>query len=221
MPSSPSTPVTASSLCSVNRIPPVSSIQNVIVEVGIDECLVDDGLRMAHEAFAKKFRIGFRNADDYVQLFADAIDRSSCITAASEDGRLLGMLTFRTTKREFYRLSFRSLLGRFNPVRATLMLINLLMLDDRVAADQFVLETIVVSPSTRGMGVGTALMLKAKELAMAMGKKRMVLGVILENKGAQLLYQRLGYRVLSKHDDVFVRFATGSKGYLHMEHSID
>ena len=75
----------------------MASVEVRIVE-GIDERYVDDALRVAYDAFAKKFRIGFRNADDLIRLFRDSVDRTSCLSA-TVDGRFAGILTFQTAGR--------------------------------------------------------------------------------------------------------------------------
>ena len=143
---------------------------------GIDEQYVDDALRVAYEAFAKKFRIGFRNADDLIRLFRDAVDKTSCFSALVH-GQFAGLLTFRTDSQEFYHLSTGALFTRFSPLRAIRMLFNLLLLTDGTKADEFVVDSLAVDPSSRGMGIGTALLRKAEERANSMGKRTMSLGV--------------------------------------------
>ena len=73
-----------------------------IVE-GVDREYVDDVLRITYDAFAKKFRIGFRDADDFVCLFRDSVDPKNCLFAIV-DGELWGVLAFKTTGHEFYQL---------------------------------------------------------------------------------------------------------------------
>ena len=82
--------------------------------------------------------------------------------------------------------------------RTALVLSNLvlltLVLGDSVKPDEFEVDTIAVCPAGRGMGIGSALMLKAEEQAESLGMRKMSLNVIGENTGAIRLYQRLGYR---------------------------
>ena len=148
-----------------------------IVE-GVDREYVDDALCITYDAFAKKFRIGFRNADDFIRLFRDSVDARNCFSAII-DGELSGILAFQTAGREFYRLNPMVAFANFSPLRAGLVIFNLVLLaiEDAVGADEFHIDLVAVGPSSRGMGIGTALMLKAEEKAESTGKHTMSLGV--------------------------------------------
>ena len=64
-----------------------------IVE-GVDREYVDDALCITYDAFAKKFRIGFRNADDFIRLFRDSVDAGELLSSPLVDGELIGCLGF-------------------------------------------------------------------------------------------------------------------------------
>ncbi len=181
----------------------------VYVVDGIDEMHLEDALRVAYDAFAFKFRLGFRNAEDLVRLFRDSVDTKSCISA-TVDGQFAGFLAFQTSGQEFYHLNPGALFTRFSPPRAVRVLINLALLANRVGPDEFMVDSLVVDRSARGMGVGTALMRRAESKARAMGKRTMSLGVIGENEGAIRLYERLGYRTTRTWRGLPVRLAAGS-----------
>ena len=191
-----------------------------IVE-GVDREYVDDALRITYDAFAKKFRIGFRNADDFVRLFRDSVDPENCLFAIV-DGELSGILAFQTAGREFYRLNPMVAFAKFSPFRAGLVIFNLILLafEDAVGADEFHTDVLAVVPSTQGMGIGTALMLKAEEKAESTGKHTMSLGVIAENEGAIRLYERLGYRTTRTWRGFLVRLAARSEEVRRMEKPI-
>ena len=191
-----------------------------IVE-GVDREYVDDALRITFDAFAKKFRIGFRDADDFVRLFRDSVDPENCLFAIV-DGKLLGVLAFQTTGHEFYQLNLKTPFEKFSPFRAGLMLFNLILLDleDAVQGDDFHIDVLAVVPSSQGMGIGTALMLKAEKKADSMGKLTMSLGVIAENEGAIRLYERLGYNTTRTWRGFLVRLAAKSVEVRRMEKPI-
>ena len=191
-----------------------------IVE-GIAREHVDDALRITFDAFAKKFRIGFRNADDFVRLFRDSVDPENCLFAIV-DGKLSGVLAFQMTGHEFYQLNLRTAFEKFSPFRAGLVIFNLILLafEDAVGPDEFHIDLVAVGPSSRGMGIGTALMLKAEEKAESTGKYTMSLGVIAENEGAIRLYERLGYRTTRTWRGFLVRLASNSTEVRRMEKSI-
>ena len=173
-------------------------------------------MRIVHEAFARKLRRGFRDADDLVRLFHDSVERTACHSAVV-DGRCLGLLTFAVTGRQFYRLRAAALFGRFSPWRALCMLFNGLLLRYTPAPDEYYVESISVAPAARGSGLGAALMRRAEERAVALGKRRMSLDVIGENEGAIRLYERLGYRITRTQRGFPVRLATGSEIVHRME----
>ncbi len=191
-----------------------------IVE-GVDREYVDDALCITYDAFAKKFRIGFRNADDFVRLFRDSVDARNCFSAII-DGELSGILAFQTAGREFYRLNPMVAFAKFSPLRAGLVIFNLVLLaiEDTAGADEFHIDLVAVGPSSRGMGIGTALMLKAEEKAESTGKHTMSLGVIAENEGAIRLYERLGYRTTRTWRGFLVRLAARSEEVRRMEKPI-
>ena len=191
-----------------------------IVE-GVDREYVDDALCITYDAFAKKFRIGFRNADDFIRLFRDSVDPENCLFAIV-DGELSGVLAFQMTGHEFYQLNLRTAFEKFSPFRAGLVIFNLILLafEDAVGADEFHIDLVAVVPSSRGMGIGTALMLKAEEKAESTGKHTMSLGVIAENEGAIRLYERLGYRTTRTWRGFLVRLAARSEEVRRMEKSI-
>ena len=193
----------------------VTITREVNIVEGIDEAQVDDALRLTYDAFAKKFHIGFRDAGDFLRLFRDAVDTTSCLSAIV-DGQLLGILTFQTTDREFFHPRLAALFTRFSPLRALRVMINLLLLDDRPKADEFVVSSLAVSPSSRGLGLGTALMRKAEEKARSMGKQTMTLAVIGENEGAIRLYERLGYQTIRSSRGILVWLAIKSAEVRYM-----
>ena len=191
---------------------------DVQIVQGSDRVYVDDALRITYDAFAKKFRIGFRNADDFVRLFRESVDPENCLFAIVE-GELWGVLAFKTTGHEFYQLNLKTPFQKFSPLRAGLILFNLILLDieDAVRADEFHIDVLAVVPSSRGMGIGTALMLEAEEKAASADKRTMSLGVIAENEGAIRLYERLGYKTSRTWRGALVRLAAKSEEVRRME----
>ena len=187
-----------------------------IVE-GIAREHIQDALRVAHEAFAKKFRIGFSNADDLTRLFHDSLDPTRCYSAEVE-GKLLGFLAFKTDSREFFALNFFAIFTRFGPWQAIRILFNLLLLAGRGAkSDEFVVDVVAISEASRGLGLGTALMERAEDRAREMGKRKMTLQVIGENAGAIRLYERLGFRTVRTQGGFLVRLAVKATDVRTME----
>lgn len=187
-----------------------------IVE-SIAEEHIRDALQVAYDAFSKKFRIGFRNAEDLIRLFHDSLDLTRCYSADVE-GHLLGLLAFKTDSRDFFLLNPVAVFARFSPWQAIRILFNLLLLAGRGAkSDEFVVDVVAVSEASRGLGLGTALMERAEERAREMGRRRMTLQVIGENAGAIRLYERLGYRTVRTQGGFLVRLAAKATEVRTME----
>ena len=200
--------------------------QATTVSDGLSAERVEDALRLSYDAFERKFRIGFRNADDLVRLFADSADGTSCLSAESAEsgggGALLGVLAFQTEGREFYRMSAMAAFGRFSPIRAVRVLLNLALLyTPRPAPDEFIVDSLAVAGSARGLGIGTALMGAAETKARSMGKRFMSLGVIGENAGAIRLYERLGYKITQTQRGFIVRLIVGCDEVHRMEKPLE
>ena len=186
-----------------------------IVE-GIDDGYVSEALRVVYEAFAAKFRVGFRSPEDIVRLFRVSVDTTSCITAAV-DGALVGVLTFRTAESEFYRLDPVAVFSNFPPLRAFRVMLNLMFLLQTARPHEFIVTSLAVTPEARDRGVGTALMQRAEERARTLGKRTVGLGVIQENQAAIRLYRRLGYRTAWSTSSILARMTTGSREVRRME----
>lgn len=59
------------------------------------------------------------------------------------------------------------------------------------------IETLVVTPSARGRGVGEELLLAGEQAAAERGARGMRVEVIVENDGGRAFYERRGYRPLA------------------------
>lgn len=173
---------------------------------------IEDALRISYDAFQRKFRIGFSNSHHFVRMFKKQIDSGSCITA-TVNGDLAGILTILTREQEFYKLSFRTTFSEFNPVRATRIILNLVMFasEGRPAPDELSVDSVAVDPNHQGLGIGTALLKQAEVTAQNLGKRRMSLSVIDENTGAKRLYERLGYSTVKTDSGLCLRLVVGTQ----------
>lgn len=64
------------------------------------------------------------------------------------------------------------------------------------------LQRIYVHPDSHGMGIGKLLIQKVEELARDQGFVHMWLGVWEENKKAEKVYERSGYKIVGSHNFV-------------------
>jgi GNAT superfamily N-acetyltransferase len=61
------------------------------------------------------------------------------------------------------------------------------------------LWSMAVMPNLQSLGIGSALMQRAEQLAIERGRGRSEIGVERSNEGARRLYERLGYRRFGEH----------------------
>ena len=158
----------------------------------------------------------FSGPHDFVRLFHDGVNPPNCLTAVRED-QLIGILTFQTTDQDFYRPKMGAFVTRFWPWRALRIFLNLLFLNDTAQPREFIVASLALSASARGLGVGTALMNAAQARARSAGKQLLSLDVAGENNGARRLYERLGYRVTGTRRRFLIRFVTGDNTVHRME----
>lgn len=68
-------------------------------------------------------------------------------------------------------------------------------LDKEADEDEFYIDTLSVSPSYNGQGIGSALIRAAEQRAKERGYDKIALAVVTDNKRAYSLYLRTGYEV--------------------------
>lgn len=190
--------------------------EGVVVTEGLAAEHVEDALRLLFGAFAKKLRIGFRDAGDFLRLFRDGVDRRACYSATA-DGTLLGIMALQSPGREIYQFRLGSLFRRFTPWRAALILVNMLILYSAPRKDALVVDQLAVAPEARGRGVGTKLLEASEAKGRAMGMPKMALSVISANEGAIRLYERMGYRRTQSVGGILVRVVVKSAEVWSME----
>ena len=193
--------------------------EDVTVKEGLAAEHVEDALRVLYRAFATKLRIGFRDAEDFVRLFRDGVNPAACYSATA-DGKLLGILALQSPGVELYDFRPRALFRRFSPLRAILILVNMLLLYTPPRKNVLVVDQLAVAPSARGKGVGTRLLKAAEAKGRAMGVPRMALSVISVNAGAIRLYERMGYVKTQAVGGALVRVVVKSAEVWHMEKAL-
>ena len=197
---------------------------DVQIADGVTEAQLADALRITYEAFAVKFRFGFRDADQFVRAFRGSVDRASCITA-TVNGQVAGLLTVKTPDHDFYDVDLDATFNEFGIIRTTRIWFNLTLLslgesDLNLTADDLLIETLAVDARFRGMGIGTRLLQAAEARARAQSKRSLVLEVISENDGAIRLYERFGFRIESTERNFMVRWLTRSPAAHRMRKGI-
>ncbi len=188
------------------------------IKEGITDNHIEDALRISFEAFATKFRLGFRNTDDFIKTFVNSVGKSSCLTALV-NGQVAGILTIQSAEDEFFDIDLGELFTSFNPIRAVRILLNLSLLSSGFGtqeipkSQQLIIDTLAVDDAFRGQGIGTLLLARAEAKARSTGKRFLTLDVISENEGAIRLYERVGFEKTRTERGFLVRWLTGSPAF--------
>lgn len=69
------------------------------------------------------------------------------------------------------------------------------IIDIEAHEDEYYIDTICVDETTRGLGIGTQLLIFAEQTARDKGYKKLSLNVELEKQAARKLYERMGFVV--------------------------
>lgn len=72
------------------------------------------------------------------------------------------------------------------------------IIDAEAYDDEFYIDTVCVTPNSRGLGIGTKLLHFAEEQALEKGYKKLSLNVELEKEQARALYERLGFVITER-----------------------
>lgn len=156
------------------------------------------------EGFGDKFRAAFGEKIDRAQtiiartLAAEAEGHSlRGLFVAEQGGQVVGTIAVR--RREDPEVPFWPAtavlfeeLGLLGGLRA---LFYLSLLDQPCRRNEAYISDVAVAAPMRRHGIGTALLLKAEEVARGWGKRALVLDVSARNEPAIQLYRRLGYRL--------------------------
>lgn len=136
-----------------------------------------------------------------------------------EDVNVLGVLVTYKKEETPTKSEFRTFLKVFSPLDAIRFTI-LDFLDARLLADVdfedfFYLACVAVDENTRGQGIGTFILESAVQMARESDKKKAILNVDFQNKGARRLYERFGFKIYGQNT---MKWFGGEKGMYHMEY---
>ena len=148
-------------------------------------------------AFGRKLRVAFPDAASG-QAFVTENLRADRTLVARIDGKVAGICGFHESGHGAAELSWRALQKRFGTRTAIRALIALAPLSRSEKDGILVLDGICVGSEQRGKGIGTALLAAAEAHAATRGDREVQLSVVDTNPRAEVLYRRLGYRVVDE-----------------------
>lgn len=148
------------------------------------------------------------------------IDPSHLFTATDGEGRLLGVIGFRTSRGSFVggtRADLVAVYGRFGAAWRTLALA---VLATELAEREMCIDGLAVAAPVRGLGLGAALVEELARHAQARGYSALRLDVVGENLRARALYQRLGFAATGRMDRWLTAAMFGYRSSLAMRRKL-
>jgi ribosomal protein S18 acetylase RimI-like enzyme len=169
----------------------------ITMQEGLTSDMIDDAVRLFLSAFRDKLTPVLGDDERMVALFKASVNLDSCL-AASDQGRLVGLLAVKMAGQTFLDVNFatvRLLYGFFGAIPRTVML---KIMDHSVQPNELYIEAVAVDEKARGEGIGTKLIEEVVRLAGNRAVERVTLEVINTNLRALQLYQRLGFSIRNR-----------------------
>ena len=164
----------------------------------LPEAHISEGMRLYYTGLEAKLGPVFGPLASALAVLPGSIHPTRCMTAFSE-GRLAGILGIHDQQGSFLEPSYGTMLRHYGQIAGTYRTMLLMLLDHTQPPGDLYLDGIVVDPSLRGQGIGSALMDAFEHLAGENGFTTVSLEVIDTNPRALSLYERLGYRQNATH----------------------
>ncbi|MEN9011605.1 MAG: GNAT family N-acetyltransferase [Yoonia sp.] len=172
----------------------------MIIRAGYD---VQDTAKITQlywQAFGAKLGRVMRPEPKAHAFIARVLDPSHAISAYDDDGTLLGVAGFKTSKGALVGGTFRDLSDAYGLFGADWRDGLLALLERDTENERFLMDGIFVAPAARGRGIGTALLDAIMAEAKTRGYAEVRLDVIDSNPRARALYERVGFVAGKTHD---------------------
>lgn len=164
------------------------------ITVGIPEKDREEAAALYWDAFGEK--LGFTMGPKYqAMMFVRSVLRPDHgICAHDDNGRLLGIAGFKTSKGALVGGDFNDLRRVYGWVSAAIRCSLLSLLERDTENERFLMDGLFVAPEARGMGVGTALLDAIVDEARRRGYDQVRLDVVDTNPRAKALYRHVGFK---------------------------
>lgn len=148
------------------------------------------------EAFSAKLTHVMGPDAKALAFLATHLNPDFALVARDQQGEILGVAGFKTTKGALVGGEFRDLTKTYGWLSALWRAPFLALMERDLADDTLLMDGICVSAGARGMGVGSALLNAIKQHARDSGLSSVRLDVIDTNPRAKALYLRKGFEVI-------------------------
>lgn len=168
---------------------------SVEIARGLPAGLRAEAVRLYWQAFGGKLGTVI-GPEPRALAFLDRVMRADHAFVALEDGRLLGMVGFKTPRGSFAGGAMADLVAVYGWFGALWRAGLLELLNREVDNERFLLDGICVAAEARSRGIGARLLAAIEDEAVARGYAAVRLDVIGENWRARALYERQGFKVV-------------------------
>jgi len=168
---------------------------SVQIAHGLPDALRADAVRLYWQAFGGKLGT-VMGPEPRALAFLDRVMRADHAFVAVKDGRLLGMVGFKTPKGSFAGGAMADLVAVYGWLGAAWRAALLELLNRDVDNERFLLDGICVAADARSQGIGARLLAAIEAEAVVRGYASVRLDVIGENWRARALYERQGFVVV-------------------------
>lgn len=167
------------------------------VQVGLPAHLLDAAAALYLDAFSDKLGPLFGRDDRARRFLAGVLRPDRAVVALDADGRLVGLAGFHLGDGSFVGGAAEDLRRAYGIFGALWRGPLLSLFEREAAAEELLVDGVVVAPAARGRGVGGALIEAVAALARREGLERVRLEVVDSNPRARALYARRGFETMA------------------------
>ena len=180
-----------------------------------------EAARLYLDAFDRKLGPVLGRDERAVGYLAQTLQLTKSIVALGPQGELLGLAGFHDDRGGFVGGGFEDLRRHYGLFGAIWRGALLSLFERTPAGDQLLMDGVVVSANSRGLGIGSELLNGVGEVAKARELSVIRLDVVDTNPRAQALYERNGF-VLAGEQSVWpFHWLLGFRKSLTMEKAIE
>ena len=177
--------------------------------VGIDAAHHEKAAALYWQAFGGKLGVVLGPERKAIAFIKSVLSPEHGISAVDDDGRLVGVVGFKTVKGALVDGGFHDMRRIYGFVGATWRSGLLAALERDVENDCFLMDGIFVAEDARGQGIGTALLDAICAEGRRRGYSHIRLDVIDSNTRARALYENYGFEVTKTSQLGLLRWVFG------------
>ncbi|AVO38387.1 GNAT family N-acetyltransferase [Pukyongiella litopenaei] len=188
----------------------------VTISVGFDEAERPVATRLFWQAFSAKLGRVLGPEDRALRFLEPVLYPQFAITARDAAGTLVGLAGFKTDRGGLVGGTLRDLAAVYGWFGALWRGALLSVFERDLEPGVFQMDGLCVDATSRGMGVGTALLDAVMREAAARGLEAVQLDVIDSNPRARALYERFGFQAVGSERIGPLRHVFGFSGATRM-----